>query len=85
MAKTEDMFKTFADSSKSPTFIIHDDNFIYTNQAMQDMTGYSDAELLSMNFWDLVHQDMKELVKKKRLFASKRRKACFTVRYPPSA
>jgi two-component system, cell cycle sensor histidine kinase and response regulator CckA len=65
MAQTEDMFKTFADSSKSPIFIVQDDNFIYTNRAMQDMTGYSGTELLSMNFWDLVHPDMKEMVKER--------------------
>lgn len=65
MAKAEDMFKTFTDSSKSPTFIIQDDNFIYTNQAMHYMTGYSETELLSMNFWDLVHPDMKEMVKER--------------------
>ena len=65
MAKNVNMFKTFADNSISPIFIIQDDNFIYTNQAMQEMTGYSEAELLSMNFWDLVHPDMKEMVKER--------------------
>ena len=65
MTKISDMFKIFADSSKSPIFIIQDNKFIYINNAMKNVTGYSEAELLSMNFWDLVHPDMKELVKER--------------------
>jgi len=65
MTKTSDMLKIYADNSKSPIFIIQDNKFIYINQAMKDVTGYSETELLSMNFWDLVHPDMKETVKER--------------------
>ncbi len=63
--KSKGLFKTFADSSKSAIFIIQDEYFIYTNQAMQDITGYSGTELLSMKFWDTVHPDIKEIVKER--------------------
>ncbi|MBW1893416.1 MAG: PAS domain S-box protein [Deltaproteobacteria bacterium] len=72
--KSKGLFKTFADSSKSAIFIIQDEYFIYTNQAMQDITGYSETELLSMKFWDTVHPDMKEIAKNKGFVRQKEEK-----------
>src|SRR5256886_120582 len=34
----------------------------YVNHAAEIITGYARQELLSMNFWDLVHPDCRELV-----------------------
>jgi PAS domain S-box-containing protein len=42
-----------------------DGKFIYVNPAMEEITGYSKKELNEMKFWELVHPDFRELVKKR--------------------
>jgi diguanylate cyclase (GGDEF)-like protein/PAS domain S-box-containing protein len=54
--------RTLAEAIASAIFISQDDRLRYVNHAAETITGYTRKELLSMNFWDLVHPDCQELV-----------------------
>jgi diguanylate cyclase (GGDEF)-like protein/PAS domain S-box-containing protein len=43
-------------------FISKGERLHFVNHAAETITGYAREELLSMNFWDLVHPDYRELV-----------------------
>jgi PAS domain S-box-containing protein len=47
------------------TFITQGDRYRFVNQAMQRALGYSEAELLQLNFWSAVHPDFVDLVKER--------------------
>jgi|HubBroStandDraft_2_1064218.scaffolds.fasta_scaffold01361_10 diguanylate cyclase (GGDEF)-like protein/PAS domain S-box-containing protein len=55
-------FRTIAEAIACAIFISQDKRLRYVNHAAETITGYAREELLSMNFWDLVHPDCGELV-----------------------
>jgi len=55
-------FRTLAEAIACAIFISQDKRLQYVNHAAEIITGYAREELLSMNFWDLVHPDCRELV-----------------------
>ncbi|RLD64750.1 MAG: hypothetical protein DRI95_10180, partial [Bacteroidetes bacterium] len=63
LKESEEKFRELADLSPTAIFIYQDEKFVYVNKATSVITGYSEKELLSMNFWDVVHPDMQTLVK----------------------
>src|SRR5437868_603977 len=46
-------------------FIYQEDKFVYGNSNAEVLTGYSLAELYQMNFWDIIHPEYREEVKKR--------------------
>jgi len=60
-------FRKLAESAPVGIFILQDAKFLYSNQAMIELTGYSADELKTMKPWDLVYPDMRELVKRRAL------------------
>ena len=46
-------------------FIVQDNKYIYYNEYFKFLTGLNDNEIIGKNFWDLVHDDYKELIKKR--------------------
>ncbi len=46
-------------------FIVQDNKFIYHNEYFNFLSGLSDNEIKDINFWDLVHDDYKELIKQR--------------------
>jgi PAS domain S-box-containing protein/putative nucleotidyltransferase with HDIG domain len=42
--------------------LYQDDRWIYANRAAETICGYSEKELLAMNFWNIVHPDFKALI-----------------------
>jgi len=55
-------FRTIAEAIACAIFISQGERLNYVNHAAETMTGYAREELLSMNFWDLVRPDCRELV-----------------------
>ena len=55
-------FRTIAEAIACAIFISQGKRLHYANHAAETITGYAREELLSMNFWDLVHPDCRELV-----------------------
>ncbi len=64
LALSEEKFRVLAETTSSAIFIYQKGRFRYVNPATCRITGYSEEELLKMNFWDWVHPDYQELVKR---------------------
>lgn len=65
LVKSEETFRSLVENSLQGFFIIQDFKCIYANKAIEDITGYSVQELLSMNFEDisnLIHPEDREFV-----------------------
>jgi diguanylate cyclase (GGDEF)-like protein/PAS domain S-box-containing protein len=54
--------RTIAETIACAIFISQGEQLNYVNHAAETITGYAREELLSMDFWDLVHPDCRELV-----------------------
>ncbi|MGB9667284.1 MAG: PAS domain S-box protein, partial [Candidatus Cryosericum sp.] len=63
--ESEAKFRTLAESTPMGILLYQDDKWVYANPAATDITGYTNAELLSMNFWDFVHPDYQDIVKER--------------------
>jgi PAS domain S-box-containing protein len=74
LRESEAQFRALAESAPAATLIVAEGNIVYANQAFEKITGYTNEEALGMQFWDVVHPDMQELVKK-RGFARQRGEA----------
>ena len=60
---SEEMFRKLTEYLKTAVYTFDlKGKFIYVNPATQEITGYSEDELLSMKFFELVHPDFKEIV-----------------------
>jgi PAS domain S-box-containing protein len=67
LKESEERFKQTVENAPDPILIYQGTKWIYANPAATGLLGYSLDELLSMNFWDLVHPDMKEQVRERGL------------------
>ncbi len=65
--QSEARFNALADTSNALIFIYQGEKFTYVNAASKRVTGYTENELLKMNFWDLVHPDYREMVRQRGL------------------
>lgn len=53
----------FPETASSAIFIYQGNKFRYVNKAMEAITGYTQPELLTMDFWDFIHPDYVDLIK----------------------
>ena len=67
LAESETRFRRLAETAPCAIFIYQGERFTYVNEAASTVAGYSRAEFLGMSFWDLVHPDMRELVRERGL------------------
>lgn len=62
--KTNELkFRTLAETTSAAVFIFQGSKNVYVNPKAVALTGYSQTELLSMNFWEVIHPDFVEVVK----------------------
>src|SRR6056297_1161900 len=66
MEKKTNDFRLYADSAPFATLIYDDSQkWIYANKEAQKLTGYSEQELLSQKFWEIVAQKHKNIIKQR--------------------
>ncbi|MEX0785407.1 MAG: PAS domain S-box protein [Dehalococcoidia bacterium] len=65
LRESESKFRAMAETVAAATFIFQGTRMRYVNSAAEMMTGYSREELLSMNFWEVIHPEQRDLVKER--------------------
>ncbi len=62
---SENLFRTMAENTSAGVVIYDHERFLYANQAITRLIGFSEAELKSMHFWDVIHPLDRKLVKER--------------------
>ena len=65
LRSSEEKFRMLAESSPLGIMMHQGDRWIYANRAAVEISGYTEEELYSMDFWDIVHPDYRDMVKKR--------------------
>ncbi|MFH1738161.1 MAG: PAS domain S-box protein [bacterium] len=65
LRESEAKFRALAETTNAATFIHRGAQYCHVNPAMQHISGYTEEELLEMNYWDLIHPDFRELVRER--------------------
>ncbi len=61
--ESEEKFRMLAENTPVAIMIYQDDRFVYANPASTKISGYSQEELIGMEFWSFVHPDHREMVR----------------------
>ncbi len=67
LAASEERFRKLALNTSTFIFVYKGTKFVFANKAFLNFIGYSKKELFSINFWDLVHPDFKEMIRERGL------------------
>jgi PAS domain S-box-containing protein len=67
LVKSESKFRALVEHAPTAIIIVDKEKFLFVNPAFESITGFSKEEAHSMAFWDVVHPDMKEIVKSRGL------------------
>ncbi len=65
LRESEANFRALAEHTITGIFIVQGERFVYINPVFTEATGYTLKDLSSMNFWDLVPPEMREVLKAK--------------------
>ena len=65
LQESESRFRALAETAQSAIFIYQGDNFVYANQATEQISGFDQAELRALKIWELVHPDHREFVQQR--------------------
>ncbi len=65
LRESEARFRTLAETTTASIVIHRGGRFLYSNPAVQKRTGYTHAEFLNMEFWEIVHPDFRDLVRER--------------------
>jgi len=65
LSESEVKFRALAETTPAATFIHKGGKYLYVNPAMERISGYTRAELLAMDFWELVHPDDRKRVRER--------------------
>jgi PAS domain S-box-containing protein len=65
LRESEERFRILTESSPTAILLYQNNKWVYANSAATHITGYTNQELLGMNFWDVVHPDYKQLVQER--------------------
>lgn len=67
LRESELRFRGVAETTRSAIFVSQDQKFTYVNPAVEEITGYSQKELLDMDFWEIVHPAFQEEIQQRGL------------------
>lgn len=62
LRESEEKFRSLAQSTPTAIMIYQGDKWVYANPAATQICGYTQEELLSMNFWEFIHPDYRPLI-----------------------
>jgi len=65
LRESEEKFRVLAETAPATIILHQGDRFIYANPATTSFFGYSEDELLKMNFWDWCGDNHKELIRER--------------------
>jgi PAS domain S-box-containing protein len=65
LKESEARFRTLTETTTAAIVIHRGGRLLYTNPAVQKVTGYTHEEFLRMEFWEVVHPDFRELVQER--------------------
>ena len=65
LVESESKFRALADSATTAIYIHDGERFLYANQASEQISGYSAAELRSMDPWQLVYPDDRDQLRRR--------------------
>lgn len=69
---SEEKFRALTETTASAIFIYQGKELIYANKSFREITGYSEEDLRGIRFWDVVHEDHRELIKNRGLARQQR-------------
>ncbi len=64
--QSEARFRSLAETSTAAIFIYYGEKFVYVNSAAEQLTGYTNDELLHKTIWELTHPDHIEMIQQRR-------------------
>jgi two-component system sensor kinase FixL len=67
LADSEAKFRVLAETVPTGILIYRGQDYLFVNQMMELITGYTREELTAMSFWEIVHPEMRELVRSRGL------------------
>ncbi|HEU4436432.1 MAG TPA: PAS domain S-box protein, partial [candidate division Zixibacteria bacterium] len=65
LRESETKFRALTETTAASIFIYQGTKMRYVNSAAERLTGYSREEFLRMDFWEIIHPEFRELVKKR--------------------
>jgi PAS domain S-box-containing protein len=65
--QSEEKFRVLCETSPAAIVLHQGEKFIYTNPATTRISGYSEAELLEMNFWDWSNDECRDMIRERGL------------------
>ena len=65
--ETERKFFALTETLPAVVFVHQEGKFLYLNPVAERILGYSSAELMAMNFWDVIHPHHRDLVRARGL------------------
>lgn len=68
LEESEEKYRSLTENTKSGIIIVRGERFVYVNPAFEQIAGYKLEDLTNMKFWDIVHSEYKEIMKR-RAFA----------------
>ncbi len=63
LKESEEKFRILTESSPAAIMLYQNDKWVYVNSAAVDITGYTIDEFRSMDFWEIVHPDDREMIR----------------------
>jgi len=63
--QSEEKFRVLAETSPAAIVLHQGEKFVYANPATTRISGYSEAELLGMNFWDWSNEEFLDTVRER--------------------
>lgn len=67
LRESEERFRTYTESTSILVMIYQNNRWIYANPSASRITGYPREELIGMNFWEIVHPDLLDIIKERGL------------------